>query len=131
MKTDRELLELAARAAGYVIERCPQWCGGSGGYMKTVIPAPVDPVLSTSLHWNPLVDDGDSLRLLVNLGLEIYEGSDEAGVLTGVVYFVGSGSRPKVAMEYHNNHADPYSAARRAITRAAAQMQLYKEQTNG
>ena len=46
--TDRELLELAAKAAGY--ER------NSAG--------PIGPC-----EWNPLEDDGDALRLAVRLGI--------------------------------------------------------------
>ena len=47
--TDRELLELAAKAAGYTNE-----------VIQTVL---------ESGHWNPLTDDGDALRLAVKLGL--------------------------------------------------------------
>ena len=54
MKTDREMLELAAKAAG---ELTPSWYGNSA-YM--------DGVLS---RWNPLTDDGDALRLAVKLML--------------------------------------------------------------
>ena len=111
---DRELLELAAKLYGakpHIVH--------TGEYYDDLTP--------DRLFWNPLRDDGDALRLAVKLGLEVYEGSDEAGVMTGAVYFVSSSARPKVAMEYHSDHTDPYTAARRAITRAAAQMQLDKE----
>ena len=45
--TDRELLELAAKAAGYK-KRFVHYLG-----------------------WNPLIDDGDALRLAVKLGLVV------------------------------------------------------------
>ena len=52
MKTDRELLELAAKAAGY----------REAGINKPY----TDGLLK---NWNPLTDDGDALRLAVKLGL--------------------------------------------------------------
>jgi hypothetical protein len=60
MKTDRELLELAARAAGYVwdaygIRGDGSWWTGSE-YLE---------------QWCPHDDDGDALRLAVKLGMEI------------------------------------------------------------
>jgi hypothetical protein len=59
--TDRELLELAAKAAGYWAAEfnCP-----------ANLPRP---------DWNPLTDDGDALRLAVALGLTArmsYNGQD-------------------------------------------------------
>jgi hypothetical protein len=46
--TDRELLELAAKAADLPWE---QWC------------------INGDASWNPLIDDGDALRLAVKLGM--------------------------------------------------------------
>lgn len=116
VETDRELLEMAAKAAGLT------------GYRY--VTSDVEHRLLTERGirvWNPLKDDGDALRLAVKLGLEVYKGNDEAGDLAGVVYFIEGQSRPKVAMEYHKDHNDAFSATRRAITRAAAEMQLSKE----
>lgn len=50
--TDRELLELAAKASG---ELTPSWYGNDAYF---------EGVLS---RWNPLLDDGDALRLAVKL----------------------------------------------------------------
>ena len=50
MKTDRELLELAAKAAGIPYKALPH----SGSCWE---------------KWDPLNDDGDALRLAVKLGL--------------------------------------------------------------
>lgn len=47
--TDRELLELAAKAAGLRVNFHP----------------------TASYNWNPLTDDGDALRLAVTLGLVV------------------------------------------------------------
>jgi hypothetical protein len=52
MTDDRELLELAAKAAG----RGSQW------WMESTWNGP-------DKEWNPLTDDGDALRLAVKLGL--------------------------------------------------------------
>jgi len=53
MKTDRELLELAAKAAGYWDKEFDCW----NGFPQS--------------GWAPLIDDGDALRLAVKLGLII------------------------------------------------------------
>lgn len=53
---DRELLELAAKAAG--IETRPQYASMENGYGLNVKPG---------YYWNPLTDDGDALRLAVKL----------------------------------------------------------------
>jgi len=66
MSTDRELLELAAKAKGLVGYRyCDHWRGmakwndSDGGWFET------DTV------WNPCRDDGDALRLAVRLGMKL------------------------------------------------------------
>ncbi|MGK8182925.1 hypothetical protein ACRS2I_33370 [Pseudomonas aeruginosa] len=60
---DRELLELAARAAGYAVDcgfaDCPLIYGEDAG-------------MDGPREWNPLTDDGDALRLAVLLNLEIH-----------------------------------------------------------
>ncbi|MGV8671232.1 hypothetical protein ACV34V_33850, partial [Pseudomonas aeruginosa] len=53
---DRELLQLAARAAG--IDR--------------VLAEPINFSTGVEYYWNPLTDDGDALRLAVLLNLEIH-----------------------------------------------------------
>jgi hypothetical protein len=56
--TDKELLELAAKAAGLPRRSWDyEWCR-SHGHMVTF-----------SDIWNPLTDDGDALRLAVRLGM--------------------------------------------------------------
>ncbi len=52
--TDRELLELAAKAVGN-----PQGTSRSGGGL----------LMANDLYWNPLTDDGDALRLAMKLDL--------------------------------------------------------------
>ncbi len=98
--TDRELLELAAKAAGYQMD-----CDG-------LFFEPGEPTMQ---EWNPLTDDGDALRLAVKLGLGI--SIPTAYKRTDVVCFNHSTVNSIVAHE-----GDPYAATRRAIVRAAAEI---------
>jgi hypothetical protein len=99
---DRELLELAAKAAGIDV-----WTDIDGNYYcyagETV-----------EVPWNPLTDDGDALRLAVKLGLlidvSLRMNESEAG-----------GNNAAYQCELHKN-SDPYAATRRAIVRAAAEI---------
>ncbi|WP_143484569.1 hypothetical protein [Pseudomonas aeruginosa] len=67
---DRELLELAARAAGVKARwfRVNQWRQVGGHKMQTG----QEDVFGThhSKPWNPLTNDGDALRLAVLLNLD-------------------------------------------------------------
>jgi hypothetical protein len=71
MKTDRELLELAAKAAGIKAKwfKVKKWKDYNGA--RWLIGS--DDIFGThhSKPWNPLTDDGDALRLAVKLGMEI------------------------------------------------------------
>lgn len=103
--TDRELLELAAKAAG--IELIYDDCD----------PYPV--IDGDDEPWNPLTDDGDALRLAVKLNLGLvhgWEDLDEAALAT--IWISRDGKC--VAEEVKAN--DPYAATRRAIVRAAAEI---------
>jgi len=107
MKTDRELLELAAKAAGITISAWKPngWAlvkfhGGEQSCM-------VSP-------WNSLENDGDALRLAVKIGIGV-EAHPE-WIYTRARY-PGKESWEDY-LEPHNS--DPYAATRRAITRAAA-----------
>ncbi|MDF3842798.1 hypothetical protein P3W55_13860 [Pseudomonas citronellolis] len=62
--SDRELLELAAKAAGYQFSTS----------MRSFSRPPVPVILAESgrwKQWDPLHDDGDALRLAVKLAIEI------------------------------------------------------------
>ena len=99
--TDRELLELAAKAAGI---DCV-WNGDTFEYK---------PRFETNwVVWNPLTDDGDALRLAVKLGLDVRN-----GLYTDMV-FVDCFGIDAVEIEYDD---DPCAATRRAIVRAAAEI---------
>ena len=94
--TDHELLELAAKAAG--IERLP-------------------PMRFEWRQWNPLIDDGDALRLAVKLRLNLnfaeWDGAD----------FVCATPHPRLHQGQEEVMDDDENAAtRRAIVRAAAEI---------
>lgn len=104
--TDRELLELAAKAAGIELTWKDWGAGngataykGDGSYMPC--------------RWNPLSDDGGALRLAVKLGI-------------GMVHHLGWGQvfHPSFNGERIDFHYDPdaETATRRAIVRAAAEI---------
>ena len=96
--TDRELLELAAKAAGYDYAK-------HGGYIV------VDGIPG---NWNPLTDDGDALRLAVKLQIIFgkYDDYANAGGIANDVDIV----------VWAHEEKDPYAATRRAIVRAAAEI---------
>lgn len=104
--TDRELLEAAAKAAGYELF----W----------VITDPMircnEPAHPDKTHnlWNPLTDDGDALRLAVRLRLKLNIGT-EATFANDTV----DGETIHWAREQHAE-SDPCAATRLAIVRAAA-----------
>lgn len=110
MKTDRELLEMAAKAAGLThIDYTNTGYDGRYGLVTTDCYGRHGP------EFDPLNDDGDALRLAVKLQL----GISIPPVIDGrvdVVTFYG----PIISIiEYPKNH-DRQAATRRAIVRAAA-----------
>ena len=110
--TDRELLEAAARAAGIGdvdFDDCV-----SGYY-----PCQFDLESGDPKWWNPILDDGDALRLAVKLGLTVgpSHGATYATIAPCPDDFE-DGNFPIRVAQMHN--ADPYAATRRAIVRAAA-----------
>jgi hypothetical protein len=103
--TDRELLDLAAKAAG--LEFDPTYKNAHGLMVVRAGAA----CQSDQVLWNPLSDDGDALRLAVNLGIQIDPRNPETRVFGPV------GGRVD---EYHK--PDAFAATRRAIVRAAAEI---------
>lgn len=80
MKTDRELLELAAKAASYKHLR---YCE----IHMAMVPEPEGEDLLPFSMWNPLTDDGDALRLAHALGMQLNldECNDMNDVRTDIV----------------------------------------------
>ena len=113
--TDRELLELAAKAVGFgkdtgVIWTKSEWprnCGIEGALWDWTGHG------STANLWNPLNDDGDALRLAVKLEMDVvnYGGSVEC-------YFWLDKENDEYVSEKISDCR--LAATRRAIVRAAA-----------
>jgi len=105
--TDRELLEMAAKAAGLDVN-----LELNGTY--SLWNEEFDCIQSV---WNPLTDDGDALRLAIKMGMSVN-------------IFPNDDARTECASHLQNNfvdeawrhHADPYAATRRAIVRASAEI---------
>ena len=107
MKTDIEMLEAAAKAAGRLVE----------GLADKILVDPehraggliVRSATGGSVAWNPLTDDGDALRLAVAMALEIRPG-------VGMVTAAGDGVWEEVPTADYTRE----QATRRAIVEAAA-----------
>lgn len=131
MSTDRELLEMAAKAAGIemsgTLYRDGTWEPGISHSFKPAggIGAGIDVT-----SWNPLEDDGDALRLAVKLGMSFGFVLETGGMAHwGPVTYTQArqqiddlqcGRGFSGPMETHGE--DPYAATRRAIVRAAAEI---------
>ena len=117
--TDRELLELAAKAAGLNINQA----------FQAQRDAAMDPAKASlwidygSTAWNPLTDDGHALRLAVKLGLtlRLNQFDEWTQAFVGDCY-----SRGATAVSEHIGRSTPgqtiEQATRRAIVRAAAEI---------
>jgi len=93
--TDKELLELAAKAIGLKLQY--NYLGGR----------------DSNQPWDPLEDNGDALRLAVKLDINVY-----VHLVSGSTM---ASAKPEIdEVEPHGN--DPYAATRRCITRAAAEI---------
>jgi len=106
--TDKELLELAAKAAGIEIvgevdKMICQPDHRTGGFI-------IRNDRGGDSCWNPITDDGDALRLAVKLQMTIHIDGNLTDVQTGMEF----------STETHFN--DPCAATRRAIVRAAAEI---------
>jgi hypothetical protein len=121
MSTDRELLELAAKAAGMhvLIEGTP-WPRENIGWFFNQVgdqpPALHDRASRDLRAWAPLTDDGDALRLAVKLHLTVEIGDDVC------VMSEDYDSRTGNYCAAEGMGDDPCAAARRAIVRAAAEI---------
>lgn len=98
--SDRELLELAAKAAGYKLER----------FISALDPYPTIYTVNGK-QWDPFTDDGDVLRLAVKLRISVSIGKDV------VEAYIGQSDGKLEASK-----SNLLSATRRAIVRAAAEI---------
>ena len=102
---DRELLELAAKAAGIAV----QWKEDGRSFQV---------VRGLPFTWNPLTDDGDALRLAVRLGITV--GPESPDVIGKSICRASWNNRTMSLGEYGGG--DSGLAFRRAIVRAAAEI---------
>jgi len=102
--TDRELLELSAKAAGIEIE---YWLNDNPRVVEMFRGH-----LQNHEAWNPLTNDGDALRLAVDLWIEIRVTQNG---------WANAGKQNKFWCT-ETVGDDPHAATRRAIVRAAAEI---------
>jgi hypothetical protein len=102
---ERELLELAAKAAGIDAK----WRAYDAFHLYPM-------ALPNGQAWNPLTDDGDALRLAVKLGMTVTQHPHAASAQVGKVD----------CTELFQDRSLPFDvlceSTRRAIVRAAAQL---------
>jgi hypothetical protein len=113
--TDKELLELAAKAIGLEIRMKHYEVGGWHCQWHHVI----DKGIEEWIDWNPLTDDGDALRLAAKLRIDIGFEFDRTDV---AFEFESGGFEIVTEYLYDNPPTDKLAATRRAITRAAAEI---------
>ena len=120
MSTNRELLELAAKAAGYTTNH--PW-----NAERLTMNPPVDALVVQDANglvhtaWNPLTDDGAALRLAVDLDLAIVPYPIYNKQKHSVLVQKKDLDEPRFEkMELHGD--DPRAAVRRAIVYAAAEI---------
>ena len=95
MMNDKELLELAAKAAGVKALWSPD------GVLRDCTNGHPAQNIYSAPPWNPLIYDGDALRLAIKLDIDV----------------------AKVQIKFWDKHSiNPYAATRRAIVRAAAEI---------
>ena len=121
--TDRELLELAAKAAGISWKPAEtdagKMCELKFGLWLNIVQEPTE---STRRRFNPLNDDGDAFRLAVDLRMlvDIRYRSPGAIRYNSVTYWVD----PLLGqvIEFGDMETCLRAATRRAIVRAAAEL---------
>ena len=109
MSTDRELLELAAKAAGISLE----YRRGSDAYYY-------DDIVTGREQWDPLANDGQALRLAVKLRINLEHMATMGGADFGINTWPRG--RGDCGVSEDGDLSDYEAATRRAIVRAAAEV---------
>jgi hypothetical protein len=117
MMTDRELLEMAAKAAGYAVEWHEVVVSRKGRF-GLIEHTKKEGFRLNFQRWEPLTDDGDALRLAAEVGLVVCV-MRNAG-FTGI--YLPSFSIGGKYDEVQNHGSDHLAATRRALVRAAAEI---------
>ena len=115
---DRELLELAAKAAGikcdsegpYVERPVMQSEFGKGNWIENV-----------RFNWNPIISDAEAFRLMVALGMDAMFSPEDVEVIA-TQHADGDSVSPWAVESWTLKPQDTYAATRRAIVRAAAEI---------
>lgn len=118
MNTDRELLELAAKAAGikcdsegpYVERPVMQSEFGKGNWIENI-----------RFNWNPIISDAEAFRLMVALGMDAMFSPEDVEVIA-TQHADGDSVSPWAVESWTLKPQDTYAATRRAIVRAAAEI---------
>ncbi|QDX22559.1 hypothetical protein FP568_15720 [Pandoraea pnomenusa] len=127
--TDRELLELAAKAAG--LTSLTEWSEKIRDHDSPHYGMPAlheAGIGGQCFSWNPLLDDGDALRLAVKLQLTVANEHLSAGVAYCIRSKSDNGIAEDTFPEVRSGNdeseliPDDYAATRRAIVRAAAEI---------
>ena len=105
--TDREMLELAAKAAGYAVE-WHEVVVSRRGRFGLIEHTKKDGFRLNFQRWDPLTDDGDALRLAVRLHMQVSITTESCRAET------------LPALGVRVNDKDEMSATRRAVVMAAA-----------
>lgn len=117
--TDRELLELAAKAAGYKTDH-PM------NALRLMLDPPVAALCIPGVQtaWNPLENDGDALRLAVRLRINIdhNHAADQQRWVAADCNGCEGCYAPVSCVEDDFEESERATATRRAIVRAAAEI---------
>lgn len=117
--TDRELLELAAKAVGFIDDQTSDDEDSLG--LRRNGQGIFYVVGKRGWHnWNPLTDDGDALRLAVKLKM-LVDIPGPRGSGRSIEVMAGKPKHGYVEA-FEPEEPDPYAATRRAIVRAAAEI---------
>ena len=116
--SDRELLELAAKAAGIAafsfVEHVKDYDAPHYGAQALQVGS------SSYETWNPIINDGDALRLAVKLCIRL---NREINCGCDIVEAIGpEDDNMGCHCSTESIEGDPYAATRRAIVRAAAEI---------
>jgi len=113
---DKELLKLAAKAAGI------EFANQSDEDVQLNQFVNNKHLLKNGEYWNPLTDDGDALRLAVNLKIDIHFEWNSEAIGNIVEAFTPEREDGSRGCFDKSTETDPYTATRRAIVRAAAEI---------
>jgi len=120
--TDKELLELAAKAAGIgPLDFDYAQREGHGLYFGPRLPLPQGVLMAANYtYWSPLTDDGDALRLAIRVGIliDVRYTDPSAQRYNRVMYWPTPQKGEPI--DFGDIEPDIFAVTRRAIVRAAA-----------